>query len=629
MPASPALHPLPPRPSLEFEHKEAKALLRRLRAGDPDALARVRERHPTLDSSSLTRARLAVAQLVIAREYGFASWPRLVRWFSDVERQQHAHTQLHGGRNSFEASVRRLLAQHRARRPWAARAFAAYVPRFYGLALDDVLANPIEEDDAQLAVARMHGAPSWAVLLERLDGDAGARPGDWAADPMRDVREAMVAADLDALERIVAAHPTLLHPSEYDLSAGHTVMGVALWQERVRGADAMRPIMEWLAARGLDRQRELNASLRGHSSMTPAEVRELLDQGADPNWVTPGGVPVLEHALLRYWNPDAVDLLAERATPRRALWIAAALGDVDRVRGFLDAGGRPTVAARRLRPDFVAAGRPWFVPPLVEADDEEILAETLLVAMLNRRADVLEYLASRGAPVNTLIYGMPLIAMAAGNGMTAAVEGLLRGGADLDLRGEQHSGRAGQSAREIARELFEQRPETDERRRIVELFGMDPDAILAERDARSVPTPRLHPSLEKSLALAHDDAAKLGQSDVRPENLLVGLLREGGPPLYFLKEAGRLDVERFYADLAERLAPPQLDAGREQLPMHADAHAALEMATALAAERRAEEVYGLHLLHALTCVGHGEVAELLSAFGVDPAHVNAQLASAL
>jgi ATP-dependent Clp protease ATP-binding subunit ClpA len=53
------------------------------------------------------------------------------------------------------------------------------------------------------------------------------------------------------------------------------------------------------------------------------------------------------------------------------------------------------------------------------------------------------------------------------------------------------------------------------------------------------------------------------------------------------------------------------------------------MATALAAERRAEEVYGLHLLHALTCVGHGEVAELLSAFGVDPAHVNAQLASAL
>jgi hypothetical protein len=361
--------------------------------------------------------------------------------------------------------------------------------------------------------------------------------------------------------------------------------------------------------------------------MTAAEVRGLLDQGADPNWVTPGGVPVLEHALLRYWNADAVEVLAERATPRRALWIAAALGDVDGVRGFLDARGRPTSAARRLRPDFVAAGRPWF--PLVGADDEEILAETLVVAMLNGRPDVLEYLASRGAPVNTLIYGVPLIAMAAGNGMTAAVEGLLRSGADPELRGEHQSGYAGQSAREIARELFEQRPETGERRRIVELCGMDPDTILAERDARSVPTPRIDSSLEKSLALAHDDAAKLGQSDVRPENLLVGLVRGGGPPLYFLKEAGRLDVERFYADLAERLAPLQADAGHAQLPMHADAHAALETAVAFAAERRADEVYGLHLLHALTRVGHGEVAELLSAFGVDPAHVNAQLASAL
>jgi ATP-dependent Clp protease ATP-binding subunit ClpA len=116
---------------------------------------------------------------------------------------------------------------------------------------------------------------------------------------------------------------------------------------------------------------------------------------------------------------------------------------------------------------------------------------------------------------------------------------------------------------------------------------------------------------------------------VRPENLLVGLVRGGGPPLYFLKEAGRLDVERFYADFAERLAPLQDDAGREQLPMHADAHAAVEMAVAFAAERRADEVYGLHLLHALTREGHGAVAQLLSAFGVDPAHVNAQLALSL
>ena len=36
------VRPLPPRPNLEFEHKEAKALLRQLRAGDPEAIARAR-----------------------------------------------------------------------------------------------------------------------------------------------------------------------------------------------------------------------------------------------------------------------------------------------------------------------------------------------------------------------------------------------------------------------------------------------------------------------------------------------------------------------------------------------------------------------------------------------------------
>jgi hypothetical protein len=111
--------------------------------------------------------------------------------------------------------------------------------------------------------------------------------------------------------------------------------------------------------------------------------------------------------------------------------------------------------------------------------------------------------------------------------------------------------------------------------------------------------------------------------------VFTGLVRGGGPPLHFLKGAGGWDVERFYADFAERLSPPHFDAGREELPMHADAHAALEMAVAFAAERRADEVYGLHLLHALTHVGHGEVAQLLSTFGVDVAHVHAQLASAL
>jgi hypothetical protein len=149
-----ALRPLPPRPSLECEHKEAKALLRRLRAGDRDALARARARHPTLDASAPARIRLAEAQLVIAREYGFKSWPRVVRYFGDIARQRHSYHGSIGTRQGYEESVRQLLIEHRERMASAWRTLAAYVPRFYGLAADEVFAFSVTEDEAHLAVPR-------------------------------------------------------------------------------------------------------------------------------------------------------------------------------------------------------------------------------------------------------------------------------------------------------------------------------------------------------------------------------------------------------------------------------------------------------------------------------------------
>ncbi|HEY9427789.1 MAG TPA: hypothetical protein VIR34_11595, partial [Gemmatimonadaceae bacterium] len=415
-------------PSLEYERKGAKALLRGLRAGDPDALARARALQPAIDASHPQRIRLADAQLVIAREYGFRSWPRLVRWFGDVERQLHARVRLDGDRGSYEARARQIVTGHREGGTLAGRALAAYVPRFYGLPLDAVFASTVDEADARLAVARMHGAPSWKVLMERVDATPRTPPMAGPATPIRDAIAAMAAGDLDALQRVLAIHPDLLRPSGYDRSSGSSLMWVALGQERRRGAEAMRPILDWLAAQGLDRQRELDLHLRGHIGMTPEEVRNLLDLGADPDWVADNGVPVLEHALVRYWNGEAVDVLAARATPRKALWISAGLGDVEGVRGFLDRDGKPTRAARRLRPDFVAVGPPGFMPQLPDADDEELLLEALLVAMLNGRAEMIEYLAARGAPVNSLIYGKPLIAIATGNNMTAVAEALARAG---------------------------------------------------------------------------------------------------------------------------------------------------------------------------------------------------------
>lgn len=61
---------LPPDPSLEQYRKQAKDLLKALKGGDPNAVARA-TRLSTLEAPTLI-----TAQLVIAREHGFASWPK-------------------------------------------------------------------------------------------------------------------------------------------------------------------------------------------------------------------------------------------------------------------------------------------------------------------------------------------------------------------------------------------------------------------------------------------------------------------------------------------------------------------------------------------------------------------------
>jgi hypothetical protein len=67
---------LPVRPDLEQLHRQAKELLRDIHAGDANVIAELREHHP--ESIDPATAKLADAQLVLARSYGVSSWSRLV-----------------------------------------------------------------------------------------------------------------------------------------------------------------------------------------------------------------------------------------------------------------------------------------------------------------------------------------------------------------------------------------------------------------------------------------------------------------------------------------------------------------------------------------------------------------------
>jgi len=606
VPAGGDVRPLPSRPSLELEHKHAKALLRQLRAGDPDALARARVRHPSIDVSRPETIILADAQLIAAREYGFMSWPRLVRYFETLAPEPVPRRDLED-RDGLDAWVRSLLNEHRRRRISAGRLLVTFAPRFYGMRVPEAFDAEVRVDDARTVVARERGYTNWEAMLAD-----SARPGQkpWMEDPLGQAGRAMQAFDLDDLGRIIECHPELRTPSPVDTRQNRDIVVKAILQER-RSPSSDRRLTDWLAANGFDVQRTLNRMLCGHTRISADKVRYLLGRGADPDWVAPNGRSVLEHALVTYWNVESVDVLAAHARRPSALWIAAGLGDVDGVTRFLDRDGKPTEAAYRSRPDFTVG----FVrtPALPEPDDEEILVEAFVVAMLSHRIAVMEYMASRGFPVDSLAWGSTPISFAVGNALPDLVECLLRCGASLDIVGY----RPESTPRQMARDYF--RASNPDSRRVLELCGGDPAALIAELDARPAPEPQMTARVRKVLEVAGDDAARRQQTQITPENILIGMFRVAHAMPIQIPGAADVYGERLLAE--DDLIP------REPLLLDAASQAFIARTIALVRERKLEDVMPYHLLFAMLEPEDGEAARFFVSCGGDVATLRQRLSS--
>ncbi len=198
---------LPAQPNLEHLKKQAKELLRDFQRGDGVALERFRSLAST---STLTDPKLAEAQHIVAREYGFSSWPNL---------KEHVEALALSPAEQLSAAV----CASNARR--VARVLEEY-PQ-----LKDQLNGPMAN----------HGLPALLAAVQRSDGktvdvllQAGAdihvRGQSWAggrgvldecAPEMADfllargaILDAHSAARLgrfDRLQELVNTDPTLVH----------------------------------------------------------------------------------------------------------------------------------------------------------------------------------------------------------------------------------------------------------------------------------------------------------------------------------------------------------------------------------------------------------------------------------
>ena len=438
--------PLPAHPSLEQYKKQAKELLKAYRAADVETIRRVKRNHPRFEKLAepgfdISKFALADAQLVIAREHGFESWPKFAQRIEVINSEADAHANpvaafiesaiWHGTLEAAEA----ILAAH----PEIARTSIhvaailgddAAVRRF--IAADPRNATKKEapyEGDALVYLClskylRLDKTRSEAFLRTAtalLDAGADPNSGFWSKDEYHEFETALYGAAGVAhhaeltrllLERGADANDneTFYHaPETYDNAA----LKVLVESGRMR-ADLLAGML-----------------LRKADWHDYEGIKFLLEHGADPNLITLWGYTALHQALRRDNALKNIELMLERGadpaiktvtkvraqfTPdfeqRSGLAIAAHRGRGDVLEAMerrsiaMEFSGVDRLIAACARNDAVAASAiAEREPQLVQ----ELLAKGRLLAEFagNNNADGVQLLLDLGVNVASLYEGDP------------------------------------------------------------------------------------------------------------------------------------------------------------------------------------------------------------------------------
>jgi len=281
------IEPLPPNPNLEKQRKLAKALARDYWRGDEQAAARVQALHPQPPAPD--RFALADAQLVIARGHGFASWAKLKHKIDSLTKSPD-ELFVAAVKDGNVGDVRAVLNAHRE---LAARINEPLFD-FKQPAIQLAIGNP-----AMLDLLIAHGADINAKSSWEMGGFGileNASPEQMPALIERGAKfDVWSAAKFDMADRLRAflkSDPSLIN---------------------AKGGDGKRPLHYAASV-------EIAALLLDHG----AEI-DALD---DDHHSTPAQYLVSD-------RPEVARFLLARGA-RADLLLAAALGDLDRVRRHLD-----------------------------------------------------------------------------------------------------------------------------------------------------------------------------------------------------------------------------------------------------------------------------------------------------
>jgi ankyrin repeat protein len=416
--------PLPARPNLRHLKDQAKDLVR-----------------------SKVAASLSEAQFMIARQHGFASWPKLKTRIA-------LHEELQAGLDANDVTRLRALLHAHLTELMASRAAASLA-------------------EAQAQVALLAGVKDWEAIEAGLRSLEEREPVNIRSSEVRQLCRAIEAQDVPRVQHLMTRQPALHRApigygrsgpltlvAECDVPPSKTSLSLARWMiengsDVHQGGDGplMRaalvggriPMMELLVSLGAD----VNAKWDGWfpiifapcEGVDPVALKWLLDHGANPNARNRERMSALDYVIGTYVRSSdlatCIDLLttAGGVTKYRRPGVLELLcGRLNRLEALIDAD--PALVSTRFGAlDFGTTGGRMLT----------LKGATLLhVAAEYRHLDTIHLLLTRGADVNRRasidksgVGGQTAVFHAvtqADDGGVAATRLLIDRGADLAVR---------------------------------------------------------------------------------------------------------------------------------------------------------------------------------------------------
>ena len=383
--------------NLEQQKKQAREFLRAIRAGNAEALERLRRHHARWIAPEDGAVRLLVslqdAQFALAREQGFASWAKLKVYAEPGSRAGHARL--------FETDLRwlaervhGLLRTRNSAGPAAFEQIREWHPRFQDLSDEEIRQAPFTVEDARLVYAREHGFDTWEEMAARVNV-LGLDPAASATEPFLAAFAALRAGDGEGFAALLRKQPGLARERGTN---GNTLLNLAVSfagrPEWKGGLEAM----EALLVAGCDVN---EANHRGWTPLHQAAYANrvdiaalLLEKGAcrEAEAYGAGGTPLV--AALFWGHREVAELLGGAEAAPKNLRVAAGLGRPELVEACFDGKGGLTAEACAARGFYRPhSGFPEWQP---SADAQEVLDEALVWAAKSNRVDVLGRLVGGG-----------------------------------------------------------------------------------------------------------------------------------------------------------------------------------------------------------------------------------------